>query len=301
MKRMMNMTENSFEKFKYVLKEDLKAYLNGLDELDFGFCNILSNRMMTNASILKTKIYALLGAVLKEITYEFRFYKDDGNLKKGIRKLKKILSDYNSDKYELHTKKIMEDYQDYYSEFRDLIKVERETYKDNPDFSQFSINFCLAFYIKELNFNDTPINLDVLIFGVLNEINRVIKSHGSTSKQLMLKIILNSFGRMYEYFRFYLQYEENKIKRWKESYNIFKNKLLDNLKKFNDDEEYIENSIDFLFEICEEWRYMFIRMLEIPKTSTSVVEKQVSVPKKVKEDLDEIVSDLIGSKLEDKK
>ena len=298
---MMIMTENSFDKYKYVLKEDLKAYLNGLDDLDFGFCNILSNRMMTNAAILKSKIYALLGAILKEITYEFRFYKDDGNLKKGITKLKRVLSDYTSDKHELNAKQIMEDYQDYYNEFRDLIKIERETYKDNPEFSQFSINFCLAFYIKELNFDDTPINLDVLIFGVLNEINRVIKSHGSTSKQLMLKIILNSFGRMYEYFRFYLQCEESKIERWKESYDKFKKNLLNNLEKFNDDKKYIENSIDFLFEICEEWRYMFIRMLEIPKTSTSVVEKQVMVPKKVKEDLDEIVSDLIGSKLEDKK
>lgn len=295
------MTENSFDKYKYVLKEDLKAYLNGLADLDFGFCNILSNRMMTNAAILKSKIYALLGAVLKEITYEFRFYKDDGNLRKGIRKLKRILSDYTSDKHILNAKQIMEDYQDYYNEFRDLIKIERETYKDNLEFSQFSINFCLVFYIKELNFDDTPINLDVLIFGVLNEINRVIKSHGSTSKQLMLKIILNSFGRMYEYFRFYLQYEESKIERWKESYDKFKKNLLDNLEKFNDDKKYTENSIDFLFEICEEWRYMFIRMLEIPKTSTSVVEKQVTVPKKVKEDLDEIVSDLIGSKLEDKK
>ncbi len=295
------MTENSFEKYKYVLKEDLKAYLNGLDDLDFGFCNILSNRMITDAVILKSTIFALLGAMLKEITYEFRFYKDDINLRKGLRKLKKIINEYASDKYELNAKQLLEDYQDYYNEFRELIKIEREIYKNNPEFSQFSIDFCLAFYIKELNFNDTPINLDVLIFGILNEVNRVIKSHGSTSKQLMLKIILNSFGRMYEYFRFYLQNEESKIERWKESFDNFKEKLLDNIEKFNDDKNYIENSIDFLFEICEEWRYMFIRMLEIPKTSNSVVEKQITVPKKVKEDLDEIVSDLIASKLEDKK
>ncbi|TFG24168.1 MAG: hypothetical protein EU529_05110 [Promethearchaeota archaeon] len=295
------MSENSFDKFKYVLKEDLKSYLNGLNDLDFGFCNILSNRIMTNSLILNSKINALLGAVLKEITYEFRFYKEDVNLKRGLRKLKKILNNYISDKYDLDAKMIMEDYQDYYNEFRDLIKVEREIYKDNPEFSQFSINFCLEFYIKELNFNDTPVNLDVLVFGVLNELNRVIKSHGSTSKQLMLKIILNSFGRMHEYFRIYLQYEEEKIKRWKESYDKFKKNLLDNLERFNDDKDYIENSIDFLFEICKEWRYMFIRMLEIPKISTSVVEKQTTVPKKVKEDLDEIVSELIDSKLEDKK
>ncbi len=298
---MISMTENSLDKHKYVLKEDLKAYLNGLDDIEFGFCNILSNRMITNAVILKSKIYALLGAMLKEITYEFRFYKEDGDLRKGIRKLKKILSEYNSDKYELTAKKMMEDYQNYFNEFRDLIKIEREVYKENLEYSQYTVKFCLDFYIKELKYNDTPINLDVLIFGVLNEINRVIKSHGSTSEQLMLKIILNSFGRMYEYFRFYLQYDESKIQRWKESYEKFKKNLLNNLEKFNADKKYIENSIDFLFDICEEWRYMFIRMLEIPKTSTSVVEKQVTVPKKVKEDLDEIVSDLIGSKLEDKK
>lgn len=295
------MTENSFEEYKYVLKEDLKAYLNGLDDLDFGYCNILSNRMMTNSVILESQMHALLGAVLKEITFEFRFYKDDSSLNKGLRKLKKILKEYSSDKYELNSKQLLEDYQDYYNEFRELIKIDREIYKDNPEFSQFSINFCLEFYKKELQFDDTPVNLDVLIFGILNEINRVIKSHGSTPNQLMLKIVLNSFGRMHEYFRFYLQHEESKIERWKKSYDSFKKNLLLNLEKFNDNNKYIDHSVDFLFEICKEWRYMFIRMLEIPKTSTSAVGKQITVPKKVKEDLDEIVSDLIGSKLEDKK
>lgn len=292
------MSEDFQEQFLDVLKEDLKGYMNGLDESDYGFCNILSNRMITNAVILRSKSYALLGAILKEITYEFRFYKDDDKLKKGIRKLKKILTNYSLEKTGFNSKQLIEDYYEYYQEFRELIKSDLEEYEENTSFSMVAIKFCLEFYIKELNYNDIPINLDVLVFGVLNEINRVIKSHGCTAEQLMLKILLNSFGRMYEYYRFFLD-AETKKERWLQSYNNLKEKVINNLKKIFEDQPYIESSIDLIFEICEEWRYMFIRMLEIPKTT--VLERQVTVPKKVKEDLNGIVSDLISSKLEDKK
>lgn len=281
-----------------VLKEDLKAYIKGLDEPDYGFCNILSNRMITDSVILRSKSFALLGAILKEITYEFRFYKNEDKLQKGIRKLKKIIANYSSENIEINPKQIIGDYNEYFQEFRELIRSDLEEYKENTSFSLVTTNFCLDFYLKELNHNDIPINLDVIIFGMLNEINRVIKSHGCVAEQLMLKIILNAFGRMYEYYRFFLDVETKK-ERWVQSFENFKEKLIRNINKFMEDETYIENSIDFLFEICEEWRYMFIRMLEIPKTS--IIEKQVAVPKKVKEELNEIVSDLITSKLEDKK
>ncbi|MHA1723297.1 MAG: hypothetical protein ACTSXH_00430 [Promethearchaeota archaeon] len=292
------MSENKLNQFEYIIREDLQAYLNGLEQADFEFCNVISNRMITNSIILNLKTCTLLGVILKEITYEFRFYKDEKTEQRGKRNLKNMIKKYISNKIEIQINDLISDYLQYYYEFRELTKIDFEIYEENLNFSQIVINYCLKFFIQELEKNDIPLNLNLLIFGVLNEINRVIKSHGCKKEHLMLKIILNSFGRMYEYYRFFLLDEKN-IERWSKKYSMLKAKLVLNLKKFIENDSYIEESQDFLFEICEEWRLMFIRMLEIPKIS--MIEKKINIPEKVKEDLNEIVSDLIRSKLEGEK
>jgi hypothetical protein len=291
------MSENQLNDYQEILFEDLEAYLKGLEENNFGFCNIISNRIITDAIVLKSEKFCLIGAILKDITYDFRFIPEENKLVRILKKLDQILHNYMSNKDEMIAEKLFDDYNIYYQSYRKTFKSNLENYKENIIFASLTSNFFLEFYLNELKNDDIPINLNVLIFGIISEVNRVLKNFGSNPKLLALKLVLTYFGRMFEYYRFFLS-EENKSDRWTQSYSKFKENIIVYLKKFIADESYIESSSKLLFEICKEWRFMFLRMLEIPKRS--IIEKQVEVPNKVKEDLNEIVSDLINTKLEEK-
>ncbi len=293
--RMGIMPEESIE-YEKVLREDLKAYLKALDAKEFGLCNIVSNRMMTNAMILNSVDFNLLGAILKEITFDFNLFQEENSLENALKKLKNTLKSYQSSNPKVD--QILDDYYEYFDIFRNIITSPLEEYEENKDFSIYTTKFSINFFIQE-NENDLilPYNFDVRIYGVLNEINRVMKSFGFTKHQLVLKLVLSYFGRMYEYFRFLLS-TENIDKIWEEKFSDYKEKLLSNVKSFSLEESYINNSLELLFEFCREWRTFFMRLLEIPRGPK--VEKGTAIPSNVRQELDEMVTKLINSKLEEK-
>ncbi|MHA1491082.1 MAG: hypothetical protein ACTSRI_15720 [Promethearchaeota archaeon] len=100
-------------------------------------------------------------------------------------------------------------------------------------------------------------------FGVSNELNRIYRNFGCTIHQLILKILIIFTARLYEYYRFLILSVEPKNKFWEQKYIKLKEKIINNIESFNIDEEYLEKTTDLLFEICKEWRHMFIRLIEL--------------------------------------
>lgn len=291
------MSEDLIEEYRNVLIEDLQAYMNGLDDKNFGFCNIISNRLVTDAIVLKSKEYMLLGAILKEVIYDFRLLQDDKQINIYSNTLKAFIRKYLSKERDFNAIEIVDDYYNFFYESREIIVSDSEKYQENPDFSMLTTRYCLDFLKKELTNQDLPYNLDVLVFGVTTEINRVMKFLGCIPQQLILRISLSFFGRLYDYFRLILASENNKSK-WKELYLKYKTKLISNIDKFSTESSYIITTTDLIYEFCEEWRFMFMRLLELPRTS--IIEKPITIPKIIREELNEFVSNLISSKLEEK-
>ena len=284
------------QKYKTVLIEDLKAFKNGLEAEDFVFCNIISNRLITNAVILKSDKHVLLGAILKELIYEYRIFKDDNNIKKATFNFSKLVESYISEEKTVELDVILDDYLEFYKDFLKLIERPLESYEHNVDFTNLTIKFCLEFFKKELKEKAIPINIDVITFGVINEIRRVMKNFGFDKKILMLRLVLTFFGRMYEFFRFLIVSETENTK-WGDLYERYREKIIQNLKSYESGEEYLNESLVFLFELCQEWRYMFMRLLELPKATP--IEKEVAIPENIKEELNKMVSNLIRKKLEE--
>ncbi|MBD3211308.1 MAG: hypothetical protein GF311_01775 [Candidatus Lokiarchaeota archaeon] len=289
------MTEKSENNFEYILFEDLKNYINGLKKEDYGFSNILSNRIVTNATIIESKEFAILGAILKEITYEFRYYRQESELREGIKTLERLLNKYISQEY-LDLMEIIKDYQDYFKKYRDIIQIDYEQYTTNIDFSLFTVRYCINFLLNEISEQSLPPKLDIIAYGILSEINRILKNTGSTPHILMLKIFLSYFSRLNEYYR-YILLTEQKSTKWSENYKKIREKLISGLEKFNNDEEFLLFITELIFDICKQWRLMFMRFLELPKPRLS--EKPVFVPEDIKNNLESMVSNLISSELED--
>jgi hypothetical protein len=292
------MPDNLLDQHKNVLIDDITAYFNGLEKENFGFSNILSNRLITDAVILKSKEFILIGAILKDVISDFGIYKEHMNTKKVIIEFKKYISEITSDEFKLIPEEIIKGYENFYNFLLENIDLPNEHYTEAIRFTELTTQFSLEFFKKELDDNAMPPNLDVLIFGVINEIKRSMRNLGFNTKILMLRLVLTFYARMHDYFRFLLT-SELKSDRWEVLFKEYKAKLISNIKIYSNGDSYINKSTDFLYEICKEWRFMYLRLLELPKGSP--IEKEVVIPPDIKKELDEIVTNLIKDKLSDKK
>ena len=78
---------------------------------------------------------------------------------------------------------------------------------------------------------------------------------------------------------------------------ILKKKFTENINAYEMSDTYIKRSIDDLFDIIKEWRYMFLRLMNIgiPRQ-----EGKMKIPTKVEEELKGMVSKVTSQELEGK-
>jgi hypothetical protein len=280
------------ELYKRVLYEDLKVYNNGLKLDNFQFCNIISNRIITNACIIKSKEFILIGAILKEILPDFQVF-DEDIIKKAKNDLSKMVENFINEE-DLKSKYIINNYSEFFNSYRQFITEPFEDYEENKGFTSETVKYCLDFLIKELEELKIPHQCNILIYGVLNEIRRVIKSFGCSHYHLMLRLLLSFFGKLYDNFRFIMLNNLNSKDFWENKYNKFREILIDNLRSFDIVDEYIVNSSNLLFDICVEWRYMFMRIMELPRLEQK---RYTKIPPNVEDQLKEMVSQITKSEL----
>ncbi|KKK40332.1 hypothetical protein LCGC14_0786500 [marine sediment metagenome] len=278
------------ESFKSVLIEDVNIYKNGLEREDYSFCNIIGNRLITNAVFLDSKEFNLIGAILKEVLNFFAIIEEPKNLKK---ELDNLIDTFINTK-ELSVNSIMEFYLNFYSNIRNEINPEFEKYKDNKEYSLYSTKVCLDFLKAELDKQIIPYSRDLIYFGVSNELNRIYRNFGCNKHQLILKIVLLFSGRLYDYYRFLIMSKEPKYESWEENYLVLKEKIKKNISEFDIDAEYLGKTRDLLFELCKEWRFMYIRLLDI---TPQVKREKTSIPPKIQEELKGMVSKITDSEM----
>jgi len=278
------------ESFKSVLIEDLKIYQNGLELEDYSFCNIIGNRLITNAVFLDSREFNLIGAILKEVLSFFAILEDRSNLKKELNKFIENLLEIEN----LDIIYIMEVYLNLYNKIREDLNPDFEKYKENKEYSLYSTKICLDFLKDELEKQYVPYSRDLIYFGISNELNRIFRNFGCITQQLILKTLLVFTGRLYDYYRFLILSKEPKNSFWEEKYNQLKDKVKKNLNQFGYDNEYLEKTSDLLFDLCKEWRFMFIRLMDI---TPQVKREKTSIPPKIQEELRGMVSKVTDSEM----
>lgn len=282
-----------------VLKEDLKVFSKYLESNDLNVCNIISNRIIANSILLDSKEFTLIGCCLKNhIIYLRRVLKlEDRNDK--IKEFKNYLTKVE-EKIDLNVILI-----DYFSLNQDIIKFlipkeEKEIYSENLEYSKHAHKFLAKFLIDELENNDSYHQINLIYGGILNELNRIIRSHGFEIEELMLQFIINYSGRLYDYFRV-LILNTNRKEDWEKKWNEFKEKIINNLNKYlSDYEKYIVDSLELLFILCKEWRLMFIRLLE-PFQTQRTERIPIELPKMIKDKISNLISNGINDELIDEK
>ena len=278
------------ENYEQILIEDLNIYKKGLNLEDYSFCNIISNRLITNAVFLDSKEYTLVGTILKEVLNYFVIVEDSKEIKNNL----EDFINYIVKSENLEIRFIMEGYIDFYNRIWDNLNPDYEKYEENKEYSLYSTKTFLKLLKEELNNQIIPYHRDLIYFGISNELNRIFRNFGCFSHQLILKVLLVFSGRLYEYYRFLIFSEEPKIDFWEKKYFKIKEKIKSNIENFDIDEEYIEKTASLIFEICKEWRIMFIRLMDI---TPQFKRKKTSIPPKIEEELKGMVSKITDSEL----
>jgi len=286
--------------FHEVLKEDVQVYLNGIKSLDMDFCNIISNRMNTNAVILKSNQYVLLSCVLKKsalFTLQLPNPDDQKNLAELIRK--KLTEIQNS----INTDNIFNIYTEIFQKFIDFTGKTEEKYTKNIKFSEYIANYGLQFLKKEINEKNINYAITAIFPGVLNEFARVFRSHGYSKNLLAIELVMEYFTRLFDYLRFILLNSEGdkKIKVEKQI-EEFLSLLSKNIEEYMANKpEYIESSINLLSKLCEEWRLMFVRYLELFQRQPKEKKKEIEIPDELKDRMKNIISKGLDSELQGEK
>ena len=284
------------ESFRSVLIEDLVVYRRGLKEKDYSFCNIISNRITVNACVLESKEFVLIGAFLKSLIPFFQRF-DEATEKKANTDLRKIVDGIIRMEDHLDLFIIMDKYSEFFDTYRLDFNTALELYKENKDYSSKIFDFCLNFLKGELKENKIPLSQNILLSGIANELSRASNNFGCTSHQLMLQLIISFFSKLEDYFRILILSDESGDTLWEDRYNDFKKKFTENINAYEMSDTYIKRSIDDLFDIIKEWRYMFLRLMNIgiPRQ-----EGKMKIPTKVEEELKGMVSKVTSQELEGK-
>ncbi len=276
------------ETFKSVLIEDLEVYKKSLEIGEYNFCNIIGNRLITNAVLLDSKEYNLVGAILKEALNFIAIVEEPKNIQTV---LKDLVNKFINLK-ELDVSIILQSYLEFFNKIGNDINPKYEKYKENKEYSLYSTKYCLDFFKEELSNQNIPYTRDLIYFGVSNQLNRIYRNFGCVIHQLILKILIIFTARLYEYYRFLILSVEPKNEFWEQKYTGLKEKIRNNIESFKIDDEYLEKTNDLLFEICNEWRQMFMRLMEV---SQPVKREKTSFPPKIKEELKDMVSKVTTS------
>ncbi|MCF2141326.1 MAG: hypothetical protein K9W44_14805 [Candidatus Lokiarchaeota archaeon] len=263
----------------------------------FDYCNVISNRIISNSVITKSEEFVLVGCFLKQLVFDLSRINNNED------------KDEFSKKIENYLKKIEKtnDINIILTRYYDLIKninvyftteEEKSFYQNNLKFTHYSIEFLVKFLISELNEDKFIHSINNIFIGFLNEIERFLKLHDFTLKELLLKFIMIYSSKLYEYYRiFIINDTQNKgwYKKWEIYQVLIKKNLDDYLNK--EEQEYIKQSIKLLFELCKEWRFMFIRLLE-PIQKLNKIEKEVELPHEIKEKIQDLAKKAIDEDLE---
>lgn len=285
------------EDFIQILNQEIKIFHEYLKNRKFDYCNVISNRIISNSVITKSEEFVLVGCFLKQLVFDLSRINNNED------------KDEFSKKIENYLKKIEKtnDINIILTRYYDLIKninvyftteEEKSFYQNNLKFTHYSIEFLVKFLISELNEDKFIHSINNIFIGFLNEIERFLKLHDFTLKELLLKFIMIYSSKLYEYYRiFIINDTQNKgwYKKWEIYQVLIKKNLDDYLNK--EEQEYIKQSIKLLFELCKEWRFMFIRLLE-PIQKLNKIEKEVELPHEIKEKIQDLAKKAIDEDLE---
>lgn len=254
---------------KELFLQDLENYKNTIKLNDLRTGNIIGNRIMSNAHLFDEKYYGIIGFFLKQIVAEalvLRNLNDSETTSvisdKTIDFVQNIIEpqiNSNITDYD----KIWIGYNNVMMKTRQIFipKGEKEVYKLNQAFTTESFqNLSKMLFSGKENLVYLTNNF---LKGILNEMNRIAKTYGTNTDDLYFLSLLIMIDRLDEYVGLTIIDANDFEKRIRNEIIPQINKL----EKFLTDQNKKEKVNDLLWELIREWRFDFIKFLDVRRTN----------------------------------
>jgi hypothetical protein len=284
---------------KTVLKEDLSAATEAFDRSDFTTMNILANRFMGNTVFDDSLLnYCVIGFFAKNVSLDFlRIQADEDLLKKKSKMGKTCLAEL---------KKSLE--QDVFSpilawnamfKYKQSMREtftpesERGVYSENVDF----VNRCFGKLTSLLKEEQEVLLMEQNLFlsGILNEMDRITRSHGMNYDHFAFFNIITAFEKLYRYL-WYSAFQPNGIinrEKLQRDISPYIDQIVSFREENKEEAEIIATATTLISTILVSWRIQFILFMEIG-LSKQPEQKRVELPEEAKKRIMEIITQDMG-------
>jgi len=251
-----------------IFQQDLKAARNALEKDDLENMNILGNRVMSNCHIFNEKRYFLVGFLLKDMAATLLPLKNS-KVPKAASTARALtagvfrkLSDYA--KGDIQSADLWKEYHEFSNKVRPFILLEFEEGAYGGDSSNFT-HESIQLLLKKLEDNkDRLLEPNcILLKGMINEISRLHKAHGSKLHDEFAAALIVMLDRCYDYIAQISETKEifeNNIK------NVIHAHLGECLRILKESEEkggiWQQQIDDELFALVKIWREYFLFYME---------------------------------------
>lgn len=260
-----------------IIQQDVKAAYSAFQNDDFRRVNIYANRIMTNSIFDEKPELTLIGFFLKEasrIYNRMKAYKDLTTFATA----KSIGDTYiKAINVESGINKFWEEYDNFYNRIRkhEQDKYEKESYKDNTEFTHLTFRWLLERLNKDraVLFNHNS----QFVRGILTEMDRIFRAHGGDRVDLYAFSLLRALELYSGYIEYFGKDERNEF--------ITKSMFTyidDIVKTMSKDHVDPEEVTILLRRIIVDWRVCYIQFMERPRL-VPIEEKAVPITEETKE------------------
>jgi len=273
------------------IEEDFKAAFEAFKNDSFGEMNIFSNRVMSNAIFGSDFRIFLPGFFMKDVAFTF-----------GLLKTKQPATAFSTSKSHgfsfieilqkllasLDEKQLWKEFHNFRNAIRkfEIDSFEEKSYSDNPEFTKVAFSWLLS-YLKT-NRNVLFDSNNLLLKGVLNEMNRIFKVHSGALSDTVLISLIEALDRYYDYIRrIYVKPNTQSIDEEIIKNNIFS--LIDQIEKIYAEELKIAEADSVLWKLVKGWREFYIQYMELPPPRFAI-EKGIVLPEDLKKKISESIT-----------
>lgn len=275
-----------------ICRQDFTAAKLAFEERDFRLLNVLGNRLMSNVLFGREdeKLLVLPGLFIKDVALDF--LKDDTKIDELHRIAKVSIGQVDEAfKRDLDLARFWSAFFKYWNDVRkiNLTATERKAYKDNAAFTVQA----MLFLTNEL-FNDDFVFQEnsLIIKGVLQELDRIVRCHGADDADIFLGLLLRVIDWINDYYRQAFSSAQGVV-----NVELVKSQLspfIQAVKEWRETKEKLPftNGSRILCDAILEWRRCFIRYLERGRISPEA-ERRIELPLDTKKRIGDTIAEAL--------
>jgi len=279
-----------------IFRKDMAGAIKALEDDDVEYLNIAANRIMSNSLFGTEKKFVFPAFFLKDISFNLGLLRGSlptspySTAKSVAMNYARSLSrEVQNETFEPLT--LWKSYSDFKMELRKLTlaPIEQSIYDTTDlEFSKSGFSWLLNYLQENLGSMEVPKN--ILLKGVLNEMVRLYRNHGTDLNGVLTISLLTALDWCNDYARAISTSETSFAK-------IVRDEIIpnakDSLAALQKTEINIEDIDNLMWKFIVQWREYFLRYLELPRVVLSAreePEKAIQLPEETKKKLTEAIT-----------